>query len=63
MKMDVQEVECECMDWIDVALGQGQVAGICKRGDEPSGSIKSGEFVDYLRTSQLLKKDCAAWSQ
>jgi hypothetical protein len=21
MKMDVQEVECECMDWIDVALG------------------------------------------
>jgi len=30
--------------------GQGQVADICKRGNEPSGSIKCGEFLDYLRT-------------
>jgi hypothetical protein len=26
--------------------GQGQVASICKRGNEPSGSIKYGEFLD-----------------
>ena len=26
--------------------GQGQVEGICKDGNEPSGSIKCGEFLD-----------------
>ena len=33
------------------------------RGNEPSGSIKCGEFIDQLRTGQLLKKDCAPWSK
>jgi hypothetical protein len=27
-------------------LGQGQVAGCCEYGDEPSGSIKCGEFLE-----------------
>jgi hypothetical protein len=27
----------------------GQVAGACNCGDELLGSIKSGEFFDYLR--------------
>jgi hypothetical protein len=26
--------------------GWGQVAGACECGDEPSGSIKRGEFLD-----------------
>ena len=26
--------------------GWGQVAGNCKRGNEPPGSIKCGEFLD-----------------
>jgi hypothetical protein len=26
--------------------GKGQVAGCCNRGNEPSGSIKSGKFFD-----------------
>jgi len=30
--------------------GQGQVTGTCKYGNEPSGSIKCGEFLDLLRT-------------
>jgi len=30
--------------------GQGQVADTCKCGSEPPGSIKYGEFFDYLRT-------------
>jgi hypothetical protein len=29
-----------------VGLGQGQVTGICECGDEFSGSIKCGEFLD-----------------
>ena len=27
-----------------------QVAGTCGYGEEPSGSIKCGEFLDYLPT-------------
>jgi hypothetical protein len=29
----------------------GYVAGACECGEEPSGSIKRGEFLDYLQTS------------
>ena len=29
-----------------VGSGQGHVAGTCEYGDEPSGSIKCGEFLD-----------------
>jgi len=32
------------------ASGYGQVAGICECGNEPSGSIKCGEFLDLLQT-------------
>ena len=49
------------LDW--AGPGQGQVADACECGNEPSGSIKCGEFVDQLQTSQLLKKDCAPWSK
>ena len=31
--------------------GQGKVAGYCERGNEPSGSIKCGEFLVSLRIS------------
>jgi hypothetical protein len=33
------------MDWIDMAQDR-QVAGSCECGNEPSGSIKRGEFLD-----------------
>jgi hypothetical protein len=39
-------VACECMDWIEL----GQVAGTCECGNEPSGSVKSGDFLEWLRT-------------
>ena len=42
--------------------GQGQVAGTSECGNEPSGSIKCGEFLDWLKTSQILKKNSALWS-
>jgi len=37
--------------------GQGQVAGACECGNEPSGSVNGGEFLEQLRTAQLLRKD------
>ena len=43
--------------------GQGQVAGTCEYGNEPSGSIKCGQLLDKLITGYLLKKDCAPWSE
>jgi hypothetical protein len=44
---------------MDLQVGWGQVAGTCKCGNEPSDSIKLGEFFDLLRNRQLLKKDCS----
>ena len=44
--MDLQEVECGCMDWIDLAQGRDKWAGTCDCGNEHSGSIKCGEFLD-----------------
>ena len=40
-KWDVWGIDC-----IDLAQDKGLVAGICKGGNEPSGSIKCGEFLD-----------------
>ena len=39
------------------------MAGTCECGNEPSGSVKRGEFLVYRKTGQLLKNDCAAWSK
>jgi hypothetical protein len=36
IKMDLQEMGCECMDCIELV----QVAGTCECGNELSGSIK-----------------------
>ena len=49
------------LDW--AGLGQGQVGDACECGNEPSGSVKCGEFLDQLQTSQLLKKDSAPRSE
>jgi hypothetical protein len=38
------------------------VAGSCVNGDETSGSIKCEEFLAYLTTFKLLRKDSAPWS-
>ena len=43
--------------------GQGQVAGTCECGNEPSGSTNAEEFLDQLKTRQLPKKDSALWSK
>ena len=48
------------LDW--AGPGQVQVTEACECGNEPSGSVKCGEFLDQLQTSQLLKKS-APWSK
>ena len=47
---------CGGLDWIELAQDNGQVDN-CECGNEPSGSIKCKEFLDWLRTGHLLKED------
>jgi hypothetical protein len=42
--MDLQEVGGGCGDWIELAQDR-QVVGACECGNEPSGSIKLGNFL------------------
>jgi hypothetical protein len=48
IRMDLQEVGCGCEDWIRLAQDRDSsyVAVACECGEEPSGSIKRGEFLD-----------------
>ena len=50
IKIDLQEVVCGGHGLDRAGLELEQVAGICECGNETSGSIKCGEFIDWLRT-------------
>jgi hypothetical protein len=50
------------MDWIDLAQDRDQWRGSCEHGNEPSGSIKFWEILEWLRNWRLLKKASAPWS-
>ena len=39
------------------------MASSCNRGNETSGSVKCGDFLDYRRTVYPLKTDFALWSK
>jgi hypothetical protein len=39
--------------------GEGPLADCCEHGNETSGSIKGGEFLDYLSDYQLLRSESA----
>jgi hypothetical protein len=44
-KLDLQGIELG-LDWTDLAQDRDKEAGYCRYGNEPSGSIKCGDFVD-----------------
>ena len=49
IRMDLQEVGLEgWTGWMWLRIGKG--GGCCECENEPSGSIKCGEFLDQLRT-------------
>ena len=49
IKIDLQEVGCGGIGWIDVAQGRdGRQALVNTVLNKPSGSIKYGEFLDCL---------------
>jgi hypothetical protein len=49
IKMDLQEVGYR-QELDQAGSGQGQMAGSCEVGNEPSGSIRCRKFLNYLRT-------------
>jgi len=46
IRMDLQEVGCGYMDWIGLAQDRDRWRTLCECGNEPSGSVKCGEFLD-----------------
>jgi hypothetical protein len=59
IKMDLREIGWDGMDWIDLALDRDQRKGSCQHGNEPLGSIKCWEVLEWLHNGQLLKKGSA----
>ena len=49
IRMDLQEVGVGYEDWIGLAQDRDTWRALV--GEEPSGSIKRGEFLDQLQTS------------
>jgi hypothetical protein len=45
IRMDLMELGWECVDWIHLAQDREQWQAVLKT-NEPSGSIKGGEFPD-----------------
>jgi hypothetical protein len=39
------------------------MTGSCEHGNQPSGSIICGEFLNSLRNERLIRKDSALWSR
>ena len=44
--MDLKEVGCGSIYWIELAQNRGGWRALCECSNKPSGSIKCGEFLD-----------------
>jgi hypothetical protein len=61
--MDLQEAEWGGMDWFAVAQDRDRWRALVNAVMNLQVKIKFGEFFDWLRTFQFLRKDSVPWSQ
>jgi hypothetical protein len=62
--MDVREMGWECVvDSMHLVQYRDQWrADCCEHGNDPSDSVKSGEFLDQLCEHLLVMKNSSPWS-
>jgi hypothetical protein len=60
--MGLTEICLKGVGWNNLGGGGGPVAASCEHGNEPSGSIKGGEFLDQLSDHWIPRKVPAPWS-
>jgi hypothetical protein len=56
IEINLKEMECVFVDWMDVWLRIGTMEGSCEHGIEPSGYKKRWEVLEWLHNWLLLKK-------
>jgi hypothetical protein len=61
IKVDIREIGWGGMDWIDLAQDREQWRALVN-SNEPSGSIKCCEIIEWLHNCRLLKEGSAPWS-
>jgi hypothetical protein len=59
MKIDLIEIGWDGVDWINLAQERDQWRGSCEHGNEPLGSIKCWEILEWLHNWRLLRKSSA----
>jgi hypothetical protein len=56
IKIYLRDLELDGMGCIYLAQDKGPVEGSCEHSDEPSGSLKCWELLEYLHNWELFKK-------
>jgi hypothetical protein len=55
IKIDILEIGLSCVDWIGLAQDRDKWGSSCEYGNEPSGSIKCWETIEWLRNGWPLE--------
>jgi hypothetical protein len=64
IEVDLKEIRRGVMGRTQMAQERkGPAAGSCEHGNEPSITVKGGEFLCQLNDYQFLKKDSSLWDQ